>query len=192
MNLEVEYLRLLCIGDALQLLVISEELGSSLLDLTLVNTPHFAEICQNASFGTENVDGSFLGDVGQTHDTVRDSLGFQNPNPADLSSVVSVRSTASLDIDALNIDYAKRVPRHDTALIKTEPIFSLGFRLVHEAFADVVTVVDQAVGHVLDVSLLLACQTLVVRNVKMGLFCCLLGSSLPDVWPKHLSARSKD
>lgn len=125
--------------------------------MTLVNTPHFAKIRQDAGLGTENVDDSFLGDVGQTHDTIRDSLGFQNPNPADLSSVVSVRSTASLDVNTLNIDHAKRVARHDTALIKTESIFLLGLRLVHEAFADVVTVVDQAVSHVLDVSLLLAC-----------------------------------
>ena len=103
-----------------------------------------------------------------------------------------MRSAASLNVDALDIDHAKGISRNDTTLIKTESIFSLGLRLVHEAFADIVAVVNQAVGHVLDFLLFLGRQAFVVRDVKMGLLCRLLGSGLPDVWAKHLPTGSKD
>ena len=54
------------------------------------------------------------------------------------------------------------------------------------------TVVDQAVGHRLNLTLFLGCDTLVVSDVEMGLFGSLLGTGLPDVWTKHPPTRSKD
>ena len=67
----------------------------------------------------------------------------------------------------------------------------LGLCLIHEAFRNGVAVVDQAVGVVFDRVLFILRQALVVRYIKMCLIQGLLGTSLPDMWPKDVAACSK-
>lgn len=115
-------------------------------------------------------------------------MGLQNPYPADLGGVVSVRSAASLDIDAFNVDYTERISWDNTALIKAESMYFFGVGLVHESFFYVDAVVDQAVSRVLNLLFLLGRNALVVGDVEMSLFSCLLGTGLPNVWSKDFFA----
>ena len=101
-------------------------------------------------------------------------------------------TTTGFSVDTFDVDDAKGVSRHDTTLIQREAILALCFSLIHEAFGDVMCRVDQSVRRILDVILLLPCQTLEMRDVQMRLLLRLLSSSLPDVWAKNLSAGSKD
>jgi hypothetical protein len=55
-----------------------------------------------------------------------------------------------------------------------------------------VTIIDQSVGSILNLLLLLSCQTLVVCNIKMSLLLGFLCTSLPDVRSEDLAARSED
>ena len=52
--------------------------------------------------------------------------------------------------------------------------------------------VDQSVCRILNLILLLPRQALEMRDVQMRLLLCLLRTSLPDVWAKHLSTGGKD
>ena len=191
-DLEAENLLVLVSNRLLQLLAVMEEFVSLILNLAFVGAIHIAKIRYDAGFLAKHLDGPFLGDVGQADDTVRFSLRGQNPDPADFTGVVSMRSTASFNVDSFDVDYAKRITWYDTALIEAESMFLFGDSLVHESFFDLVAVVDQTVGHRLNLQLLLACDALVVGDVEMGLLGCLLSSSLPDMWTKHPPARSKD
>ena len=101
-------------------------------------------------------------------------------------------TAACLSVDTFDIDDTKGVAWDNTSLIKRETVFALSFGLVHKAFRDVVTIIDQSVGSILDLLLLLSSQTLVVCNVKMSLLLSLLCTSLPDMRSEDLAARSED
>lgn len=101
-------------------------------------------------------------------------------------------TTARLSVDAFDVDDTKRVTWHDTSLIQGETILALSLSLIHEALGDVSCTIDKSVSMVLNLLLLLACQTLEVSDVEMSLLLGLLGTSLPNVGSKHLAARSKD
>lgn len=101
-------------------------------------------------------------------------------------------TAACLSVDTFDIDDAEGVAWYDTSLIKRETIFALSFSLVHKTFRDVVTIIDQSVGSILNLLLLLSSQTLVVCDIKMSLLLGLLCTSLPDVRSEDLAARSED
>ena len=101
-------------------------------------------------------------------------------------------AAASLCVDALDVDDAERVARHDTALVQTEAVLALGLRLVHEALRDVVPIVDEAVGSVFYLLLLLAGERLEVSDVQMCLLLCLFGARLPNMGTKNLATGGED
>ena len=101
-------------------------------------------------------------------------------------------SAASLGVDAFDVDDAERVTRHDTSLVKRETEFALSLGLIHEAFRDVVTIIDQSVRSVLNLLLLLARQALIVCDVEMSFPIGLLGTGLPDVGSEDLAARGEN
>lgn len=171
------------------MLRVIEEAQGSVFDLLLVHTPSITEIIQDVGFGVEHLNGSLLTDVLKTNDTVRDTGRSQDAYPTDLGSVVSVGTTASLCVDSLDVDDTKRVAWNDTALVEGETELELSLSLVHESLRDVVSIVNQSVGGILNLLFLLTSQALEVSDVKMSLLFGLLGTSLPDVRSKHLATR---
>ena len=101
-------------------------------------------------------------------------------------------TAARLRVDTLDVDHSEGVSWHDTTLVKRESEFELGFLLVHETLGDVVPVVNQTVGSVLDLLLLISCQTLEMSDVQMCFLLSLFGTSLPDVRSQDLTAGGKD
>ena len=101
-------------------------------------------------------------------------------------------TAARLSVNTFNVDDTEGVAWNDTSLIKRETVFALSFGLVHKAFRDVVTIIDQSVGSILDFLLLLTSQTLIVCNIKMSFLFGLLCSSLPDMRSKDFAAGSEN
>ena len=100
-------------------------------------------------------------------------------------------TAASLGINTINVDYSKGVAWDDTSLIKLESELLLCLCLVHEILVDSVAVVDYSVGLVLNLSLLILGETLVVSNVEMSTLDGLLSTILPDVRAEDLTARGE-
>jgi len=100
-------------------------------------------------------------------------------------------AAAGFGVDAVNVDYTEGVTWDDTTLIEMETELLLSFGLVHEVFVDSVTVVDNAVSLILNLSLLLLGNTLEVSDVQMSALNRLLSTILPDVRSKYLAARSE-
>ena len=101
-------------------------------------------------------------------------------------------STAGLSVNTFDVDNAKGISWHDTALVEREAVLALRLGLVHEAFGDVMRRVDQSVCCILNLILLLPCQALKMRDIQMRLLLSLLCASLPDMWTKDLSAGGKN
>lgn len=101
-------------------------------------------------------------------------------------------AAACLSIDTLNIDDSELVAWDNTSLIERESILTLRLSLVHEAFSDVVSSIDETIRSILNLLLLIPRQTLEVCDIQMGLYLGLLGTCLPDVRSEHLPARGED
>ena len=101
-------------------------------------------------------------------------------------------STAGFGVNTFDIDDAEGVARDDTTLVQRETVFALSLGLIHKAFRDVMTIIDQPVSSILNVLLLLASQTLIVRDIKMSFPLGLLCTGLPDVRSKDLAARGEN
>ena len=101
-------------------------------------------------------------------------------------------TAACLSVNTFDIDDTERVAWYDTTLVKRETVFTLSFGLIHKAFRDVVTIIDQPVSLILNLLLLLASETLIVCDIKMSFPFCLLSTSLPDVRSEDLATRSEN
>ena len=134
-------------------------------DLALVDTPSLNEVVHDFSLFVQLLNSAFLGHILQTHDTVRDAAALDKTHKANFSSVVGMGATASFRVNASDVDNAERVARDNTTLVQRETVLSFSFGLVHEAFSDVVTLIDQPVGMVLDLKFFGLSQTLVVSDV---------------------------
>jgi hypothetical protein len=156
--------------------------------VALLDTPALAELVQDVLLLVHNINSSLLADVVETDDSILHALSLEHPDPADLSSVIAVSSTAGLSVNSVNIDHSELISRHDTSLIQREPVLPLSLGFVHHSFVDSGTLGDDPVGFVLDVLLLLLREGPVVGDVEMGAFRGLLGSVLPDMGSEHLPA----
>lgn len=157
-HLKVEDLLILFLGHVRELLVLVEEPGGSWQDLRLVDTPSITELVHDVHLTVHHVDGSLIGNVVQPDDTIGDSLGLDELDPADLGGVVAVSTAACLGVDSLDIYNSELVSWHNTTLVKVEAIVLLGLGLVHEGLVDLAALVDDSIGLVLDGSLLLLGQ----------------------------------
>ena len=101
-------------------------------------------------------------------------------------------TAACLSVDAFDIDDTEGVAWNDTSLVKRETVFALSFGLIHKTFRDVMTIIDQSVGSILDLLFLLASETLIVCDIKMSLLLGLLCTSLPDVGSEDFAARGEN
>ena len=86
------------------MLIASEELLRCFLEEGLLYTVSFAKVCKDTSFLSKDFDSPFLGHIGQANDSVRFSLGVEDPDPTNLGSVVGMSSTTGLHIYPFDID----------------------------------------------------------------------------------------
>lgn len=140
----------------------------------------------------EDLNGLLLSDVVQTDDTIGDALGLDHSNPTDLSGVIAVSTAAGFGVDTLDVDDSQGVAGDDTTLVEMETVLLLSVSLVHEVFVDGVAVVDDSVGLIFNGALIFLRDTLEMSDVQMGTLDGLLGTILPDVGSKDLSAGGKD
>jgi phosphoglycolate phosphatase-like HAD superfamily hydrolase len=73
----------------------------------LVNTPGLGELVEDVELSVHDLDGTLLGNVVKSNNTVRDSLGLQDADPTDFSGVVGVGTAACFGVNAGNIDNSK-------------------------------------------------------------------------------------
>lgn len=140
----------------------------------------------------QNFNGTLLGDVLKSNDTIRDATTLENADPSDLRSVISMSTTAGFSVHSSNVYNSQGVSWDYTTLVKSVSVFFLSLSLVHEWLGDLVAFVNKSVSLVLDVHFLLLGQSLEVSNVQMSFFCCLFSSSLPNVRSKYFTAWSED
>ena len=179
------------IAHCSEVLVLLEEALSSLDELILTNTPLVLEGVEDVSFVVEDLDSTLLGHVLKSYDTIGDSAALKDSNPTYLRSVIGVGTTAGFSVNSIDVDDSERVSRDHSTLVESVSVLLLSFSLVHEPLSDLVTFVNQSVGLVLDVHLLLLGEPLEMSDVEMSLISCLFGSSLPDVRAKYFTAGSE-
>ena len=74
-------------------------------------------------------------------------------------------STASLSINSLDINDSQRVAWYHSTLVETESELFLSFGFIHEAFLNIVTIVDDPVCLVLNCFLLFLGETHVMSDI---------------------------
>jgi len=130
--LEVKDLLLLLITDTLVVFGLLEEAFSSHNEIILTNTPLFLEQVEDATFMVQNFNGTLLGDVLKSDNTVRDATALENADPSNLRSVISMGSTTGFSVHSSNVYNSQGVSRHYTTLVKSVSVFLLSLSLVHE------------------------------------------------------------
>lgn len=99
-------------------------------------------------------------------------------------------STAtSFSINSFDIYNSELVSRNYTTLVKMESELSLSLCFVHKRLVNAGTLVDDPICLVLNCSFFFFSQRLIVSNIQMCDFSCFLGTILPNMWAKNLSAR---
>ena len=119
-------------------------------------------------------------------------MSLYNLYPSNLGSIIAVSAATGLGINTFNIDDSQFVSGNDTTLVQMKSIKLFCLSFVHERLCDSCAVVDNSVSLVLDGHFLLLGQTLKVSDVQVSLVNSLLGTVLPDVGTKNLSAGSED
>jgi len=181
----------LLLADTLEVLGLLEEALSSGGNLGLVDTPVFTKSVEDVALVVEHLDGTLLGNVLQSDNTVGDATALDDANPSDLRGVIGVGSTAGFGVHSSDVDHSQGVSRDNSTLVESVSVLLFSLSLVHERLGDLMAFVNKSVSLVLDVHLLLLGQALEVGNVQMSLLSGLLGSSLPDVGSEHFTAGSK-
>ena len=129
-------------AHSLVVLGLLKETETSVINLSLIDRPHIAELVKNISFLVQNCNSALLCDILKSYDTIRDSATLKNSDPSDLTCLVAMGSTAGFGINSCNINNSERVTRNNTTLIKGISILLLSFSLIHEAHLNLVTFVD--------------------------------------------------
>lgn len=109
-----------------------EEAFTSQYEIILADTPLFLEEVEDATLMVENFNGTFLSDILESNDTIRDATTLEDADPSDLRSVVSMGTTAGFSVYSGNVYYSERVSRYYTTLVKSVAVLLLSFSLVHE------------------------------------------------------------
>ena len=97
-------------------------------------------------------------------------------------------TAASLSVYTFNVHDSERISRHNTSLVERETILALCFGLVHESLCDLMTIVNKSIGGVLNLLLLLTCQTLEMGDVQVSFSISLFGTCLPNMWSENFAA----
>ena len=122
----------LLIAHALVVFGLLEEAFTSQYEIILADTPLFLEEVEDATLMVENFNGTFLSDILESNDTIRDATTLEDADPSDLRSVVSMGTTAGFSVYSSNVYYSERVSRYYTTLVKSVAVLLLSFSLVHE------------------------------------------------------------
>ena len=88
----------------------------------MINTPGFTQIVEDASLVVQHLNCTFLCDILETDNTIRDTGGAQDSNPANFAGIISVCSAASFGVNTLDVDDAKGVSWYDTTLVKRKAV----------------------------------------------------------------------
>lgn len=186
---QAEFLTLRLLFESL---VIIEESSGGLHDLILVDSPHILKVVDDCGLFIERFQDFFVSHVVKTQDTVADSRGFEDLDPADFGGVVAVSAAACLHVDSFDVDDSDLVTWHNTALVKIEAVLGLCLLLALEVFLDWMALKDDPVCFVFDLHFDLFCDGRVMSDVKMGIVFGLFCSVLPDVRTKHASCSRID
>ena len=165
LRLKTKNLLILPLGLCRQLFVFIEESVGGNQDLFLVHSPSFTKGVHDVLIGVQRIDCFFESNVVKSHNTVGDSLCLDNFDPSDLSSAVAMCSAAGFSVDSFDVDNSKLISWNHTTLIKVETELPLSLSFVHERFVDVTALVDDSVGLVLNSSLFLFAEGLVVSDI---------------------------
>lgn len=136
LELKVQDLLGLLARLSLESLVLIEESNACVFNLGLIDLPCLTEINHDILLLVHHVDGSLLGTIVKTDDTIRDSLSLDHLDPSNLSSAVAMSTTTSLSIDALDVHDSQLVSGYHTTLVKMEPVKFLSLSLIHETLVD--------------------------------------------------------
>lgn len=131
-NLEVEDLLLLFVTDSLVVLGLLEEALSSEDEITLTDTPLLLELVEDAAFVVEDFNGTLLGDVFESDNTVGDATALDDADPSNLRGVVGVGSTTGFSVYSSDINNSQGVSGNNTTLVKSVTILLFSLSLVHE------------------------------------------------------------
>jgi len=145
--------------------VIIEESNSSWENLCLINTPCFTKTIHDILFFIQLFNSFLLSNIVKSNNTIWNSLGFDNFNPSNFSSAITMGSTASFSINSGNIYNSQSVSWNNTTLIKFETILSLSFSFIHIRFSDSVTIVNCSISLVFNSFFFIFCQTLVMCDI---------------------------
>ena len=88
----------------------------------MINTPGFTQIVEDASLAVQHLNCTFLCDILETDNTIRDTRGAQDSNPANFAGVICVRAAASFGVNTLDVDDTEGVSWYDTTLVKRETV----------------------------------------------------------------------
>ena len=133
-----------------------------------------------------------MGNVVETDYTVRDTLGFNDTDPTDLGGIIAVSTAACLGINTIDVDNSERVAWNNTTLVEMEAELLLSFCLVHEVLVNGVAVINNSISLIFDSSLFLLSDALEMSDVQVSAFNRFLGTILPDVRSKDLTARCEN
>lgn len=101
-------------------------------------------------------------------------------------------STARLSVHSFNIDNSQLISWNHTSLVKVETKLSFSLSFIHERFVNITALVDDSIRLVLNGSLFLFGQRLVVSNIQMSNLCGLFSTVLPNVRAQNFSAGCED
>jgi hypothetical protein len=90
-----------------------------------------AKVIQYVLLVIHQLDGFFLSDVVEPDNTIGDSLCLNELDPADLSGVIAMCTTASLGINAFNVNDSELISWNNTTLIEMETMLQLSLLFVH-------------------------------------------------------------
>jgi len=98
-------------------------------------------------------------------------------------------STATgFSINSFDVYNSELVSRNYTTLVKMESELSLSLSFVHKRLVNTGTLVNDPVCLVLNCSFFFFRERLIVCDIQMCDFSCFLGTILPNMWAKNLSA----
>lgn len=116
------------------LLFVSQEEGLRCgLDFLLGNSPELHQLVEHSLVALKVVEHLLSGNQLNPDNSVCNSLGVDNLDPADLGSAVAVGSATSLHVVVLYLNHSQSVSGNNSSLVKTVSVFQLGVLLVLES-----------------------------------------------------------
>jgi hypothetical protein len=190
--LELEDGLLLAHGFSLIFFIVSEDPFCGIDYLGLVDSPKFIEVTDDCDLAIQMRDDPFPGHIAQPQNSIRNSSSLNNLDPAHLRSRITMRATASLSINSLNINDPQRIAWNDTSLVQMESIFEFCLGLVHKRFVDGMALEHDPICLIFNGHLLLPCQGVEMGDIYVSAVHVLFSTGLPYVRAEDSAACCED